>query len=69
MYEEYKNLCVDSRAVSRELCKSNFHELNLAVKTPRKDTCYTCDKLKKIVFIARGESKARFEKDLAAHHT
>jgi hypothetical protein len=40
----------------------------LAIKTPQKDTSHTCDKLKMSISFAVGESKVRFDKDLATHH-
>jgi hypothetical protein len=59
---------VDSRVVSRQLYESYFHELNLAIKTPKKDTCYICDKFQTIVSLTEEESKVRFEKNLTTHH-
>jgi hypothetical protein len=52
---------------NKGLHESYFCELKSAIKAPKEGTCYTSDKLymSRLIFLAEGESKVRFEKDLA----
>lgn len=44
LYEEFKIKYPDVK-VYRKFYETQFHDLNLAIKVPNKDTCMTCDRL------------------------
>jgi len=44
LYEEFKIKYPDVK-VNRKFYETQFHDLNLAIKVPNKDTCMTCDRL------------------------
>lgn len=67
LYKEYKS-CTTTKPISRTLYSKIFHDLGLAIKPPKNDTCYTCDKLSMEISLSEGEKKTALEKILADHH-
>lgn len=67
LYVEYSRTCAPAcTPVSRRLFETLFHEMNLAIKKPKIDTCATCDRL--VLQIKTGNETANLQKQLDEHH-
>nr|CAH7761042.1 unnamed protein product [Callosobruchus chinensis] len=65
LYAAYK-IAYPQKPVNRKLYEKLFHELNITIKKPKKDTCSTCDKL--TMQIKMAEEKNELQAALAQHH-
>lgn len=67
-YEEYRKTSnLGSQAASFEVFRKNFHEKKLFIKTPKIDTCATCDRLTLEMRVVEDDEKPIFQAKPADH--
>lgn len=66
MYTEYKNS--NNIPISRTIYEKLVYDLNIFIKSPKTDTCNTCDKLNMQISLAVNKENGKLQEILNEHH-